>query len=238
MQGIEVSVIIPLYNDRLALQRAMPASIQTLEQVAHGFEILIAEDGSTDGSADLAREWAVKDPRVRHLHADRRLGRGTALSRACVQAQGEILCYYDVDLATDLAHLADVIGAIRAGYDIVTGSRLLPQSDVVRSGGREVASRGYNFLVRIVLGSRLYDHQCGFKAFRRESLLPLLPKVRDGHWFWDTELLVLAQHKGLRVGEVPVHWHEGCGTTVRKNDITAMGTAVLRLWWRLHVAEG
>ncbi len=229
-----VSVIIPVFNDREALSRAIPATIAALSEFSSSFEVIIAEDGSTDGSADLVTGWAERDPRVRLLHADERQGRGRALTRAISDAREKTAVYYDVDLATDLASLAPLVHAIEGGAAIATGSRLLGESRTARSGGREIASRGYNFLVRTVLGSRIHDHQCGFKAFSRETVLPLLGEVQATHWFWDTEVLVLAQKKGLPVAEIPVRWTEGKGTTVRRQDVFAMGRAVFSLWWRLH----
>ena len=237
MGEIEVSAVIPVYNDRPALETSIPASLEALAGCCENFELIIAEDGSTDGSAELVREWEQKDNRVRLLHRDRRQGRGTALNQAFSESKGSIVCYYDVDLATDMRHLPRLIGAIREGYDIATGSRLMPGSDITRSGGREVASRGYNTLVRLILRSRLYDHQCGFKAFSRDRLMVLIPSVKDGHWFWDTEVLVRAERKGYRILEFPVRWTEGKGTTVRKNDVISMGRAILRLWWQLHVEK-
>ncbi len=239
MPDIEVSAVLPVYNDRAALKTAIPRSLEVLEGIAPGaFEVIVAEDGSTDGSTELIREYEARDPRVRLMHSDERLGRGRALNRAFVEAEGSIVCYYDVDLATDIQHLPELIEAIREGYDIATGSRLLPESDIARSGGREIASRGYNLLVRTVLGSPLRDHQCGFKGFRRDRLLALLPSVTAGHWFWDTEVLVRAQRNDYRIREFPVRWRQGPGTTVRRKDVIEMGSAVMRLWWHLHVEEG
>ncbi|MCK8517877.1 dolichyl-phosphate beta-glucosyltransferase [Methanoculleus sp. 7T] len=239
MHEIEVSAVLPVYNDREALMTAVPQSLEVLEAIAPGsFELIVAEDGSSDGSAEFVGEWEAREPRVRLMHSDERLGRGRALNRAFAGAKGSIVCYYDVDLATDMQHLAELIGAVRDGYDIVTGSRLLPKSDITRSGGREIASRGYNMLVRMVLGSSLHDHQCGFKAFRRDRLLDLLPSVSADHWFWDTEVLVRAQKRGYRVREFPVRWRQGPGTTVRRKDVVEMGSAVIALWWRLHVEKG
>ncbi|MDH7510560.1 MAG: glycosyltransferase family 2 protein [Methanolinea sp.] len=240
MNGAEdiVTVVIPVYNDRESLSVAIPRSLKAMGSVASTFELIVAEDGSTDGSALVVREWESRDNRVRLLHNDERLGRGKALSRAFSAARGDIVCYYDVDLATDLAHLPDLVRAIREGYDIATGSRLLPESRIDRSGSRELASRTYNFLVRTILGSRVYDHQCGFKAFRKARLLSLLPEVRDTHWFWDTEVLVRAQRRGYTVKEFPVRWREGRGTTVKRKDVYQMGKAILRLWWQLHVEKG
>ena len=237
MSRPEITAIIPVFNDRVSLERALPESVAMLGTITPRFEILVAEDGSTDGSAGLVREYAEKDPRVRLLHSDERLGRGNALNRAIREAQGEIVCYYDVDLATSMQHVTELIGAIRSGATVATGSRLLPSSDTVRTSGREIASRSYNFLVRLFLGSRIYDHQCGFKAFSREKILPILPTIRSGHWFWDTEILVRTQRRGLTVAEFPVHWRAGKGTTVRVKDVFSMGSSILRLWWQIHVSE-
>jgi hypothetical protein len=136
-----------------------------------------------------------------------------------------------------MQHLPELIEAIREGADIATGSRLMPGSDTVRTGGREIASRSYNFLVRIFLGSRIYDHQCGFKAFNKEHILPVLSAIRSSHWFWDTEMLVRSQRNGARVREFPVRWRAGKGTTVKTKDVFEMGSSILRLWWQIHVSK-
>jgi glycosyltransferase AglD len=237
MSAPSVTAIIPVFNDRPSLEVALSASLETLEKITDNFEIIVAEDGSTDGSAEYVREFETKNPKVRLFHSDTRLGRGTALNRAIREAKGTIVCYYDVDLATDMQHLPELVAAIENGADIATGSRLLPKSDIKRTGGREIASRSYNFLVRTILGSRLFDHQCGFKAFNKATILPVLPTIRSNHWFWDTELLVRAQNAGFTVTEFPVKWRAGKGTTVRVKDIFGMGSAILRLWWQIHVSK-
>jgi glycosyltransferase involved in cell wall biosynthesis len=238
MDEVEVSLVIPVYNDRAALETAIPRSIRALEEAAPAFELIVAEDGSTDGTPDLVRGMAASDPRIRLLHSDERLGRGRALNRAFAEARGRIVGYYDADLATDLGHLGELLGAIRRGADIATGSRLLPSSRVERTGEREVASRVYNGLVRVILGSSLHDHQCGFKAFNRDRILALLPSVKATHWFWDTEVLVRGERAGYRVAEFPVVWRTGKGTTVRLADVFEMGGAILSLWWQLHGPQG
>jgi hypothetical protein len=113
----------------------------------------------------------------------------------------------------------------------------MPGNDSVRTGGREIASRSYNFLVRLFLGSRIYDHQCGFKAFNKEYILPVLPAIRSNHWFWDTEILVRSQRSGARIREFPVRWRAGKGTTVKIKDVFEMGSSILRLWWQIHVSK-
>ena len=232
---IELSAIIPVFNDRAALETAIPKSIGALSSISENFELIIAEDGSTDNSREFIQQQEQLDHRIRLLHSDERLGRGRALNRAISDARGTIVCYYDVDLATDMRHISELVGAIRGGFDIATGSRLMPESDIRRTGLREVESRTYNFLVRIILSSSVYDHQCGFKAFNKQRILGIIPEIQSHHWFWDTELLVRCQRQGFRVKEFPVRWRAGKGTTVKVKDVFLMGSSILRLWWQLHV---
>lgn len=229
-----VSAVIPVYNDCSALGSAIPAALATLEEITGSFELIIAEDASNDGSYERASEWATRDERIRVLHRDSRLGRGSALTHAAMEATGDIFCYFDVDLATDMKYLPWLINSVADGYDVAIGSRLLPDSRITRSGNREMKSRGYNHLVRFILGSSIQDHQCGFKAFNRTKLVSILPFIQDTHWFWDTEVLVYCQRHGYSVLEMPVSWTEGPGTTVQRSDIQAMGMSILRLWKRSH----
>ena len=230
----EISVVIPVYNDKKSLEKAIPESISALEKITSSFELIIAEDNSNDKSKEFVENYEKTDSRVKLLHSDERQGRGKALKNAFSEAKGDIVCYYDVDLATDLDHLKELIDSIRNGADIATGSRLMKNSDIVRTTDREIASRGYNLLVRLILKSRLCDHQCGFKAFNKKQLLKLLPFVYSLHWFWDTEVLVRGQRAGYKIKEFPVRWRTGTGTTVKFNDIFSMGTDILKLWWQLR----
>ncbi|MDD4126366.1 MAG: glycosyltransferase family 2 protein [Methanomicrobium sp.] len=234
MNSYEISAVIPVYNDKKSLEKAIPESLATLEKITESFELIIAEDNSTDGSKELVEEWGEKDSRIKLIHSDNRQGRGKALNKAFSESKGDIVCYYDVDLATGMEHLQELIDSIRNGADISTGSRLMPKSDILRTKDREIASRGYNFLVRLVLKSSLHDHQCGFKAFNKKSLMELIPSVYSEHWFWDTEILIRGQRKGYVISEFPVRWRTGTGTTVKFNDIFSMGTDILKLWWQLR----
>jgi len=232
---IEVSVVLPAYNEVKCLENAVVKVIQALADAGYSYEVVIAEDGSSDGTAELSEELAQKNPFVKHIHREKRLGRGTALNNAFRQCRGNVLVYMDLDLATDLEALKPLVDAVAVeGYDFSTGSRMLPQSTVERSLGRSISSKSYNWLVRRMLGSKLRDHQCGFKAFKREAVLGLLGEVEATHWFWDTEILVRAQRKGLRVKEIPVVWTSGKGTKVNlAKDSWNMFRQVTNLWWTL-----
>jgi len=235
--SVRVSVVFPAYNEADALEAAVEKVIQALNEFTQSYEIIIAEDGSTDGTAKLATALAEKYSFVKHIHGEKRLGRGAALKNAFKQSHGEVLVYMDLDLATDLIHLESLVDAVESeGYEFATGSRMLSESNVERSGTRHLASKTYNFMVRALLGSKVKDHQCGFKAFRREPLLQLLDEVGASHWFWDTELLVRAYRRGYKIKEIPVSWTGGRETKVRLlEDSLNMGWQIFSLWWRLKV---
>lgn len=203
-----VSVVIPVYNGSYFLESCVVELRSYFAKRGVPYELLIAEDGSTDGSRALCRVLQSRYPEITLIQEEERLGRGESLRRAIRMATGDVILYTDVDMATDLRHMDTLIGHVTNGDDIVTGSRYLRGSHAERSIPRLVASRIYNRMVRILLDSHISDHQCGFKAFKREAALRLLPHVKSGHWFWDTEILVRAQIGGLRVSEIPVDWLE------------------------------
>ncbi len=228
-----MSLVLPAHNESHRLDAAVKAAHAELKGFAH--EILIAEDGSTDGTGESAKRLEAEFPFVRAFCFGKRLGRGRALCKAFRKAKGDFVGYMDVDLATDPSALRDALEALKTA-DVVTGSRYLPKSNARRTPDRDLLSFSYNQLVRTLLGSKLKDHQCGFKFFKKEVALSLCQKTQAPHWFWDTEVLVLAQKEGLRVSEIPVSWvekKEGSKVNVVK-DSAHMFMQVVRLWKRLR----
>ena len=234
---IMVSVVLPAYNEADKLEAAVMKIGQALNEYRYSYEIIIAEDGSTDGTAERAETLSQKLSYVKHIHREKRQGRGTALNNAFKQCSGEVFVYMDLDLSTDLKYLKPLVEAITVeGYDFSTGSRMLPESKVERSLSRSISSKTYNFLVRHMLGSKLRDHQCGFKAFKREPVLAVLDEVEATHWFWDTEIMVRASLRGYKIKEIPVEWKTGKGTKVSLlKDSWNMFKQIMKLWWKLKV---
>ena len=203
----DVEIVVPVYNEAAGLER----SIRRLHRfLTDGFpfswRIVIADNASVDATPEIAAKLAYTLPRVSHLRLDRK-GRGRALRAAWKASDARVVTYMDVDLSTDLRGLLPLVAPLMSGHsDLAIGTRLAHGSRVVRGPKREFISRGYNRILHTVLRARFSDAQCGFKAVRRDALANLLDDVKDESWFFDTELLVLAQRRGLRIHEVPVDW--------------------------------
>ncbi len=222
----EIEIVVPVYNEIGTLGRSVRRLHDYLaESFPFSFRITIADNGSTDGTWDAARELASELAPVRSIRLDAR-GRGRALHAVWSTSDAKVLAYMDVDLSTDLRALLPLVAPLLSGHsDLAIGSRLARGAHVVRRPKRELISRSYNALLRLVLGARFSDAQCGFKAIRSDRARQLLPLVRDRAWFFDTELLVLAERAGLRIHEVPVDWVDDPDSRV---DIVATATADLR----------
>ncbi|MFC5183534.1 glycosyltransferase [Actinomadura harenae] len=206
-RGRLVEVVIPVYNE----ERVLPASVRRLhaylsDTFPYAWRITVADNASTDGTWRLAEELTAELPAVRAVHLDSK-GRGRALRRVWSGSDADVVAYMDVDLSTDLDAFLPLVAPLISGHsDLAIGSRLSRGSAVVRGPRREVISRCYNLLLRATLAARFSDAQCGFKAGRTEIVQALLPVVEDQEWFFDTELLLLAERTGLRIHEVPVDW--------------------------------
>jgi glycosyltransferase involved in cell wall biosynthesis len=226
-----VDIVVPVFNE----ERALESSVTRLRAYADArlpfpVRITIADNASTDDTWAIAVRLETDVPGVRALHLPRK-GRGRALRAAWLASDATVVAYMDVDLSTDLDALLPLVAPLLSGHsDLSIGSRLSPGSRVVRRPKREFISRSYNHILRAVLGVRFRDAQCGFKALRRAVARVLLPLVEDDGWFFDTELLVLAERAGLRIHEVPVDWVDDPDSRV---DIASTATDDLRGVWRL-----
>ncbi len=204
-----LDVVVPVHNEQAALGasvRRLSAHLQLT--FPYPFRITVADNASTDSTWAVASHLVEQLPEVRAVHLDEK-GRGRALKAVWSSSQAPILAYMDVDLSTDLDALWPLVAPLMSGHsDLAIGSRLAHGSRVVRGPRRELISRAYNVLLRRSLGARFTDAQCGFKAIRADVAAELLPMVQDQAWFFDTELLVLAERCGLRIHEVPVDWYD------------------------------
>ncbi len=239
-----LDIVIPVYNEEEDLEQAVTRLREHLHSsVPYSARITVADNASTDATWQTAKALAKRFDDVRVVHLTRK-GRGGALNRVWRESDAQIVAYCDVDLSTDLNALMPLIAPLISGHsDIAIGTRLARSSRVVRGPKREMISRSYNLILRTTMHARFSDAQCGFKAMRTDVARRLLPYVEDTGWFFDTELLVLAERVGLRIAEVPVDWTDDPDSSV---DIVATAVADLRgcarVGWalargRLPVAE-
>ena len=202
-----LDVVVPVYNE----EHVLAASIRRLHEhltgaMPYAWRIVIADNASTDATPRIAAALADELDNVAALTLRER-GRGRALRAAWLASDADVVAYMDVDLSTDLRALLPLVAPLISGHsDVAIGTRLARGARVERGGKRELISRSYNRLLRLTLRARFSDAQCGFKAVRADVARRLLPEVRDNGWFFDTELLVLAQRADLRIHEVPVDW--------------------------------
>ncbi|GAB49975.1 bifunctional glycosyltransferase family 2/GtrA family protein [Mobilicoccus pelagius] len=204
-----LDVVIPVYDEEGSLAacvRRLHAHLATY--VPYPFRITVADNASTDSTWEVAQALTREFPEVTAVHLTQK-GRGRALKQVWLDSDATVLAYMDVDLSTDLDALWPLVAPLLSGHsDLAIGSRLANGSRVVRGGYREFVSRSYNLVLRTSLSARFGDAQCGFKAIRADVARALLPHVKDTTWFFDTELLVLAERCNLRIHEVPVDWFD------------------------------
>lgn len=209
-----LSLVLACYNEQETLLESFATIKRVLDALQRPYEIIFVDDCSKDGTRALLAEIQARQPEL-PIHVvlhEKNQGRGATVSEGFRLARGEYTGYLDVDLEVHPRYIPSLLDALEAGADVATLRRVY----IVewRSLDRFVLSRGYSWLVRRVLGTRVLDTETGFKFFRREKLLALLPQIEDRHWFWDTEVMVLAERAGLRIVEVP-------GAFVRRRDKTS-----------------
>jgi len=233
MTVLQVDIVVPVRNEERDLAPSVRRLVSYLREcLPFSARVTIADNGSTDATWAIASRLARELPEVRAIHMDLP-GRGRALRAIWSESEAKVLAYMDVDLSTDLNALLPLVAPLLSGHsDLAIGTRLARGSRVIRGPKRELISRSYNLLLRTLMGARFSDAQCGFKAIRRDQARALLPLTQDTGWFFDTELLVLAERAGLRIHEIPVDWVDDLDSRV---DIIATALADLRGMSRLGV---
>jgi len=237
------SLVLPAYNESENIESTVNSVRKELKKIKKiSYEIIIAEDGSNDGTDEIARKLQKKFKEVRHLHSDEKLGRGRALKQAFEKAKGEIVGYLDVDLAVGPEYLPKLI-TLSMKNDLVTGSRYLKESEVERPSLREFVSRSYNWMIRFFLGCDVKDSQCGFKGFSRRIVKDIVNEVEENSWAWDTVVIVECIKSGYKFKEFPVNWEEkkeaAHSSSFKRiySDIKIHGSVILKLFlkWKMGI---
>jgi len=216
MAKISLTVVVPVYNEEVDLSANIPKLFSFLKEKmnAYDWEIVIADNASIDKTAEIGQKLA-QDERIKYLRLEKK-GRGRAIKRAWSETKSSYLAYMDVDLSSDLSYFPKLIKALEQGADIANGSRLAPGAEVSgRTLMREIMSRGYSFLFRSFFWTSFRDAQCGFKAIKAKAAARLLPVIRDTDWFFDSELLIIADKAGYKITEIPIVWKDDPASTVK-----------------------
>ncbi|HEX9641146.1 MAG TPA: dolichyl-phosphate beta-glucosyltransferase [Candidatus Krumholzibacteria bacterium] len=212
----QLDIVLPVYNEAHVLAASIERLRAYLQENAfpYSWRIVVADNASTDSTLDVANELAQRYDDVAVVHLAQK-GRGRALKKAWLESDADASCYMDIDLSTHLDGLLPLAKAVlEEGCDVATGSRMTRGSQITRSLRREITSRGLIFLIKVAFLSRLSDTQCGFKAISKAAAQELLPRVENNEWFFDTELLLLAEKGGYRVKDIPIRWLEDTDSRV------------------------
>lgn len=213
---LRLEVVIPVYNEEKDLPRSIATLHDFLQQnCGYDWRIVIADNASVDHTPQVSRELAAKYERVRYLRLPHK-GRGRALRHAWLTSEADIVSYMDVDLSTDLRCFLPIIDKLARGEaEIAAGSRYQKGAQVQRGMKREIFSRGYMALIKMFFGCGFSDAQCGFKAATRRAVQTLVPLVENQGWFFDAELLLLAEHYGFPIFDMPVIWTDDPDSRVK-----------------------
>jgi len=229
-----IEIVVPVFDEEAALERNIELLLAYMRrEFPFRFSVVVADNASTDSTPAITEALAGRHDEVRALRLERK-GRGLALRTAWLASEADVVSYMDVDLSTNLESFLPLVAPILSGHsELAIGTRLAHHAHVRRRLKREVLSRGYNGLIRAGFRSAFSDAQCGFKAVRADVARELVPLVEDDGWFFDTELLLLAERRGLRIHEVPVDWIEDLDSRV---DLPATIAVDLRGLWRVRRA--
>jgi len=230
---MRLSIIIPVFNEERRLSRCLDSLLEFC-RVQGGVELIVAEDGSTDGTLKIAEEYASRNSKLRVVHSSCRLGKGGGIWNGIKMAKGELVMFMDVDLSTSPDQIPKLIDAIEQGADLAIGSRALPESKLSRGRplSRSLLSLGFNFLFRVLFRLDIKDTQCGFKMMKRRVAEDLTPLVKTNGFAFDVDLIVKAHDRGYKIVEVPIVWTpaEGSKINLRRHTIE-MAKDMLELWF-------
>lgn len=205
---MKILIVLPVYNEETILASNVLAVFDFCQKkIIEDWQLVIVNNKSTDRTAEIGQNLAKKFERVNYLYLDKK-GKGAAIKAGWQSDQANIYCFIDADLATDLAALPRLIEGIKAGYDIVIGSRFHPQSRVNRSLIRRFTAWGYRLVLKLFLGIKINDAPCGFKAINEKVKEKVLPQVKNEVWFFDSELVIIAEKQGYKIKEIPIKWSE------------------------------
>ena len=235
-----ISVIVPAYNEQHIVEKNTNLIRKKMERIkkntGNSYEIIIVEE-SSDKTPEICRELSKKYKEIKHIHSNKRLGKGGAIEKALGVSHGETVIFMDVDLSTNLDITEGVLKKMKE-YDIVITSRYNPSATVKRSFARSFAGQGFSIMFRLFFRTKIRDTKCGYKAFRKQLAKKIIKYVGNKGWFWDTEFLIYAERMGCKICEIPIEWYERKESNVFIMDnIIDMLTNLARLYIKLRLKK-
>jgi len=239
----QLSVIMPCFNEARRLPASLARAREYLDGCGYSYELLIVDDGSSDGTADLAAAAVAADPRVEVHRYEENRGKGFAVAYGARRTRGQWVLFTDADLSTPLTELERLLPFLERGYDVVIGSRALKESrlEVRQPWWRERAGRLMNLLIRRLSGLRFADTQCGFKLFTQRAARDIFPNLTVRRWMFDVEALILARKLGYEVADVPITWINSGESRVKVSHLPNILRELLHIrlhWLRREPARG
>ena len=204
----EISILLPAYNEAVQIEKCIKQVQEAVEAITDSYEIIVSEDGSTDGTDHIVAKMAITTPNLILLHSQKRLGKGRAIRKAVDASKGKIITFMDVDLATRLSCLPKLVDMVKEKGGMAIGSRHIEGAKVQRKTTRTIFSLTYNLAVRLLFLDGVHDHQCGFKTMSRQVAQTVLDISKSDGYFFDTEMIVQCKNIGFPISEVPVEWSE------------------------------
>ncbi len=233
-QKPEVSIVIPAYNEAHRIEHTIKRIFREL--AALSFEVIISEDGSTDNTVDIIKKLAdAHKGRITVLQSKKRLGKGNGFLRGAFHSHGKYVILLDADFPTNVSTIINEIKYLKAGYDVVIGSRTHESSilDPPAPPLREAMGRVFNTIVRLLFGVKTHDTQCGVKGFRKE-VFSMIGPIQFTNFVFDVEIITKAYTHNLKVVEVPIYWKSMAGSRVRiLRDTLLMLNGLVNIWLRL-----
>ncbi len=213
-----ISIVLPVYNEELILRKnVLKVFSYCQKKITSNWQIIISDNKSTDKTSEISQKLAQQYPQIKYYYTNNQ-GKGYGVIEAWQKYPADIYVYMDVDLATDLSSLLTLIQQIKNGFDISLGSRFISGAQVERSFKRKIFSLGLRIILKLIFDLPIQDTPCGFKAINQRILNIIVPQIQNKTWFFDTEMLILAQQQGFKMKEIPVIWHESFNST-RKSKV-------------------
>ena len=238
---LDFLLVIPTFNEETFIKDMVSGSDRLLSKMYRNYKIVIIDAHSTDSTIKIVKGMSRRMPRVEIFESGIRGKRGRDVLYGMHKFDSKLYCYMDADLSPSISYIGDLVRKQRSGYDVVLASRYSLGSKLQRPPLREAFSRTYNIMVNLIFGDKVTDHQCGFKLFSKKAFDEIYEESEEGHWAWDTETILIAHYRKMKMCEVPIRWSERrnqrTGIARLLKDIYIFVPGIARLFYRFRISR-